>query len=528
MTGDPKASEIIKRHQQLRDDRATWETHWQEVVDLVRPMAGDFTNTRYQGQRRTEKIYDSTAVEALDLLASSLHSSVTPSSQRWFSLSVSDPEVATKDAVLAWLEGTSDRMFHYLKRPEACFTTSIHEFYLDLCAFGTAIIFQEWDKENKIPVFRTFPLTSCLIDENHKGQVDTVIRSFQFSARQVLQKWPDAPTYFKEQEAAAPNKQFIFIHSVQPKGKEWESVWVSKDLQEIMHEGKYRTFPYHVARWEKVPGEMYGRSPATKCMPTIKVLNQYEKLSLQRTQMEVAPPFLVPSDGFTGPLDTSPFGINIYENGEGNKPEPMMVGGSWSMAEGKMDKLQEAVGKSFGVNYLELFRKNERQTAEEIMALNDERLRMLAPMTGRLLTEACGPLVRRLYALLEEHMLIDDEPAELASSDVEIFYVSEAAIAQERAKLAGTKRWLSEMIPLAQADPSIMEHVDLGKYVREAAITEGVTRKVIRSEEEVAERARARAEQEQMQTMMAAAEPVSKALKNVSEASQNYPSLVGA
>ena len=47
--------ELIKRFSQLKSQRGTWDSHWQEIADYVLPRRADVTVKRARGDKRTEK-----------------------------------------------------------------------------------------------------------------------------------------------------------------------------------------------------------------------------------------------------------------------------------------------------------------------------------------------------------------------------------------------------------------------------------------------------------------------------------------
>ena len=69
----PQVATLDKRYQSLLSQRSNWEKHWQELADYMLPRKADITKRRTQGDKRTELIYDSTALHSVELLASSLH-----------------------------------------------------------------------------------------------------------------------------------------------------------------------------------------------------------------------------------------------------------------------------------------------------------------------------------------------------------------------------------------------------------------------------------------------------------------------
>ena len=63
---DKTAAMLVDRFQQLRTQRSTWESHWQEIADYMLPRKADITQQRTRGDKRTELIFDGTAIHALE------------------------------------------------------------------------------------------------------------------------------------------------------------------------------------------------------------------------------------------------------------------------------------------------------------------------------------------------------------------------------------------------------------------------------------------------------------------------------
>ncbi len=105
--------------------------------------------------------------------------------ERWFHLRV--PGQNSSAGTHAWLQQAVGIMFDKVFNiAESNFITSVHELYLDLGAYGTAVIFVE-DKPGKPIGFRSFHLADCYVAENHEGVVDTVYRRYKHTARQLMQ-----------------------------------------------------------------------------------------------------------------------------------------------------------------------------------------------------------------------------------------------------------------------------------------------------------------------------------------------------
>ena len=127
---NPLIAQLDRRYKTLNTQRSNWEKHWQELADYMLPRKADITKKRTQGDKRTELIYDGTAVHAVELLSSSLHGMLTSPSTPWFSMRYRDPSLQNDDMANEWLELCMDQMYQAFNRSN--FQQEIHELYYDL------------------------------------------------------------------------------------------------------------------------------------------------------------------------------------------------------------------------------------------------------------------------------------------------------------------------------------------------------------------------------------------------------------
>ena len=88
---DEIAQILLKSAWQPETQRQTWESHWQEVADFVVPRKADVTKNRSPGDKRSELVFDGTAIHAAELLSASLHGMLTIWPPSWFSLALFRP-----------------------------------------------------------------------------------------------------------------------------------------------------------------------------------------------------------------------------------------------------------------------------------------------------------------------------------------------------------------------------------------------------------------------------------------------------
>ena len=162
---------LLKRYDRLKSQRQNWETHWQEVADYMMPRKADVTKLRSKGDKRTELIFDSSPLQAVELLAASLHGMLTNPSTPWFSLRFKEEDMDFEDEAKEWLEDSTERMYDVIQKSN--FQQEIHEAYHDLIAFGTSCLLIEEDQEDVLN-FSARHIKELYIQENKKGYVDTI------------------------------------------------------------------------------------------------------------------------------------------------------------------------------------------------------------------------------------------------------------------------------------------------------------------------------------------------------------------
>ncbi|MGP1395395.1 MAG: portal protein [Inquilinaceae bacterium] len=509
-------ADIIARFEALKGERTPWHALWQEVADYVLPRRGDFSVRRSPGQRRTERLFDGTATWANEQLAAGLHGLLTTPAVRWFSLRVRDERLDRAEPVRLWLDHAAERMAQVFNAPQANFNPQAHELYLDLGAFGSAVMFVG-DRPGQGIRFQTRHLGECHIAESDTGAVDTLYREFMLTARQAVQMFGAAtPEPVARLADTAPHTKSTYLHAVFPRAeagkggapinrnKPWASHYLSLDHKTPISESGFDEFPYLVPRWSKVTGETYGRSPAMTVLPDIKMLNAMKKTVIVAAQKAVDPPLMVPDDGFLNPIRTVPGGLNYYRSGGRDRIEPLIGGGRIDIGMEMVAAQQQAIVRAFYADWLSL-RDGPQMTATEVLQRREERMRLLGPMMSRLQTEFLGPLIERTFKIMLRARAFDPPPEDLADVEIEVDYVSPIAQAQKATRTESLGRVLDVAERLAQYDPALLDLVDGEAALREIATVYNAPPRLLRSEEEIAARREAEAEREALQAEAAEA-----------------------
>lgn len=502
------AKSLISRGNSIVSRRDNWDTHYQELADYMLPRKADIVKKRSRGEKRMELIYDGTALQAVDLLSASLHSTLTSPATPWFHLDMKDTDVGRDDDVREWLQDSSTRMIRAFNQSN--FENEIHEMYVDLVVFGTACMFVEMD-EGQLR-FSTRHISEFYLQENQFGLVDTVFRKYKQPARQAVQRFgiENVGEFIRKTHEKKPDEEVEIMHVVMPradrdttkvdnKNMPFASYYICMNSSMMISESGFQEFPYIVPRFLKATGETMGRSPAMVALPDVKMLNLMSKTIIQAAQKQIDPPLLVPDDGFIMPIRTQPGGLNFFRSGSRDTITPLNTGANIPIGLSMEEQRRGAIRSAFYVDQL-ISGGAPNMTATEVVQRQEERMRVIGPVLGRLMNEMLRPLVDRVFALMLREEMLAIPPELLQGTDIDIEYVSPLARAQKSSSLNSTMQALEILLPLAQALP-VTDHLDPDGLVKHITDSLGVPKTTLRSSREVAQmrQERAAAEQQAMQ-----------------------------
>ncbi len=521
---------IMARFDRLKTGRQNWETHWQEVADYMQPRKADVTKTRSRGDKRTELIFDSSPIQAVELLAASLHGMLTNPSTPWFSLRYKDEGLDADDEAKLWLEGVTDTMYTAFNRSN--FQQEIFELYHDLITFGTAAMFIEED-QNDLLKFSTRHINEIYVTENDKGRIDTVYRKFKITLRAAAQQFgAGLSEEAKRRVDKDPFDEIDILHAISPRqdfdprkkdkeNMEFESVYIEYKNGNELSVGGFVEFPFVVPRYLKASHEIYGRSPAMTALPDVKMLNEMSKTTIKAAQKQVDPPLLVPDDGFLLPVRTVPGGLNFYRSGTRDRIEPLNIGANNPLGLNMEQQRRESIRAVFYVNQL-MLQQGPQMTATEVIQRNEEKMRLLGPVLGRLQSELLKPLIDGVFNILLRNNQLPPAPEFLSGQDIEIEYVSPLAKAQKSTELQSIMRAIEIMGSLANVAP-VFDYVNFDNLVKHLADIVGVPQKILKSQSQVnAERQQQQAQQQE-QTQLQQLQQVAKAGGDIAPLAKALP-----
>lgn len=494
------ARDLIRRQESLAAEHATLDHLWQEIAELMQPMRADFTHLRQPGEKRSQKIFDGTAGQAAENLAAGLWGLITNAANDWFTLRADLAEEEEAQETKLWLDEVTRRMRASFAGNGQRFYARVMELYADLVTFGTGVFYVEEDAETGRVHYSCRHLAECFVAENARDEIDTVFRRFQFTARQAVARWGEAchPAIQRALEKE-PDRRFTFLHAVMPRDEAghqrrgtaamaFASQYVDVEHGQLLSDGGYHEFPYQVPRWSTGSRGIYGDSPAMLALPDVKMLNAMSKTTIIAAQKAVDPPLLAIDEIAVRGLRTHPGGIiygGLDENGR-RRYEPLQSGGNIGLGLELEEQRRDAVRQAFYFSLLMMVQQ-PNQTATEVLARQEEKLRLMGPHLGRIQAEFLDPLIRRQFGIMRRGGQLPPPPQQLRERGIRIDYVSPLARAQRAGEGAAIVRALESLAPIGAIKPEIYDNIDADAAARALAQSFGAPNILLRTKAAVEE-----------------------------------------
>ncbi len=532
------AEQILKEKESLKTDRQTYEAHIQEVCDYTIPNKGNVITPLMPGEKKGISLYDSTAAQCNILLANTLHGILTNPASVWFEFTTGNRALDAEDEVRRWMYEATNVVHDVLNQSN--FQPEIHEVYLDLGSVGTGCISADEDDDDVIR-FMSHHISTVLIDENSRGVIDRVFKTYHWDLRQIAQEFGKEAMPEKLQKKLEKGdrcKEYV-THAVYPRTddelmanpkegpKSWKvaSKWIIDSEKFEIKESGFREFPYAAPRWSKISGEREGRGPGMTALPDAKMVNAMMLTTLEGAQLSVRPPLQAPDDGFlNGKVKTFPNAINYYRSGTNDRIEPIITGTRVDFGYQVVEDVRKRIRDAFFVNQLQL-REGPQMTATEVLQHKEEQARILGPVLGRQHNELLKPLIDRIFGIcLRKGVIPKPIPEILSGRNLQVKYSSMIAKAQRTGEATNILRAIQTIQPFVAAKPDIMDNFDGDKVARYAATTFSIPQDILMDEREVAaiRQSRADAQQEliQQQQQQAQAERIAQVGPTAVQAAQ--------
>ena len=532
---------IKKRYLKGKEARYNFDDRWETMAPLIAPSRVGII-TRYEpGDDESRGVYDSTMMAAAEMMANFIAGECFNPGQVWGSMHMAHPRVKDSKPVAEWLEECRDRML--AARAASSFYAEAPEMLVDYGGFGTGcLIVEERPQPEHLTLrgfrglhYETVKIGRFVIADGSDGLVDTLMRERKLTARVAADRWGEDQMPWVIRKALDEGKgdtPFTFLHAVQPrpkaeqgagsKGMPWASVWLELETAEVVSEGGFRSFNAAVPRYERTPGEVYGRGRGDLAFPDAWTLNAAKRLSLEDWPMKIRPPILGGSDSVFGTLRIHPGAftpINLRGRSIRDVILPFDTGSKPEVSQIKEEELRQSIREIFFVDSIrQLLTVNKSEmTAFEYAKKIELLYRLMGPVYGRMRREFLSREWDITFDLMLEGGAFSPPPPEVYESDgkIEVGFENPLERAQKTGGLEALALALQDLGPYAQIDPGVLERIDSDKASKYVCETRGVPARILRTDDELTERRAEQKKQQQNAAALQEAHTVSEMAKNV-------------
>ncbi|NJO36276.1 MAG: phage tail protein [Rhizobiales bacterium] len=464
--GELSVEAVLSRYRAAQSRRRPWESLWQDCYTYALPQRGSGFGSQFDPARRhAERLFDGTATDAVEQLAASLLSQLTPPWSQWFGLVPGHDIGALERTVVAEeLDRATETLQGHFDRSN--FAVEIHQTFLDLATIGSATLLFE---EAPLGVSSAFRLTAVPMSEMHfeAGPDDQILGQFRsrgLPARALRTLFPEAALPEEKNPGEGHCHSLPIVEAVLPEGGKFLYMALLLDKPSrptCLAKGLLPTSPFISFRWLKGASEVYGRSPVMTALPDIKTANKVVELVLKNASIAVTGIWQADDDGVLNPANIRLVPGTIIPKAVGSSGlTPLQAPGRFDVSNLMLDDLRGRIRHTLLVDRLGPV-SGRRMTATEILERSNEMSRLLGATYGRLQSELLTPLINQGMRILRRRGEILD--VVLDGRTVTLQYRSPLARAQARDDVQNTLLWLETS---AQLGPEAMQAVDVPATAR--------------------------------------------------------------
>lgn len=533
----------LQRAQMLLE-RSSFLEHWRELSDYVRPRRSRFQVTDVnKGDRRNQKIIDSTATLSSRTLRSGMMAGITSPARPWFRLTVPNPALSEVGTVKTWLHDVTEQMAYYFIKSNLYQTLPV--IYGDLGDFSTAALYTEEVYDGSLFHCYPFPIGSYAMSCDFKGRVNVFTRDFRMTVRQLVSQfgkrdssgnviWDNFSDYVKTAYESGQMETWIdVVHIVGPnedynngrleaKYKRYGSCYYEAGSSQgvgakytqkddvFLRESGYDNFPVLCPRWEVTGEDVYGTDcPGMSALGDIKQLQLGEKRIAQAVEKMVNPPMSAPTSLKNQKASILPGDITYLDTREGQQGfrPTHEVNPRIQEIEMKQEQIRSRIKRAYYEDLFLMLTNNDRRqiTAREIDERHEEKLLAIGPVLEQLNQDLLDPLIDNVFGYMVNQRLIPPPPRELQGVPLKVEYISVMAQSQKMVGIGGIERFAGFVGQIAGVTPEVLDKIDTDQMVDIYGDIVSVPPGIIRPDDDVegirADRAQAQKAAQQGQAM---------------------------
>jgi hypothetical protein len=531
MDNETRASNLTKRAMDAfaSQERSNAEAQWQTISKYILPgQSGSYTTSGTNpalGAKVSDGVLDSTAAQSNHDLAAAIHATLTNQATHWAKFRFKEEDLNSNQEAIDWLENATKVLHETFNSSN--FGNEIIKAYRNCTGLGNMPIFMEEDIDEDTLEFAGFRFSALHLaetawSENYKGNVDTIYRRINLTARQAVERFGEKnlPEYILLDLETNPDKFSQFYHVVMPRNKKEvkivngiakpenrpiASIYITVKVPKIVENGGYYDMPIMVGRWENAPNEIYARGPGHMAIPDTRTLNKALELYLKSLEKALDPPMIGEERAMLGNVNARPGGFTVVKDINGIKE--LTTQARFDVAHFVFKDYQERISKAFFIDKLMLPPRTEHgeMTAYETQQRIEQMHRVLGPTLNRIINDVQKPMVIRGLKILLRAGELGEMPEVLRSRglDIDIQFVNQLARSQQYEEVSAVQQWIQFLGMAAQLGLTQgLDRVNMDDVAVKSGRTLGVPESSITNDDVVEDIRQQRAEMQQQQMQL--------------------------
>lgn len=495
---------LLARYRHALSIKDQWLPTFEECYEYALPQRESFYQESI-GRRRSDRIFDETAVVGVQEFASRLQAGIVPSYARWadFIAGSEIPESERKEVNEA-LDEVTEYVFEVLQNSN--FAQEVHETFLDI-ALGTGVLMVEEGDASQPVRFHALPLPQVTLASGHDDKIDHVFRKRKIRMKELDIAYPSVNMTEEMKDAMLrnPDKECTVIEVMyrnweNKKEEEYVFCAISEEYTAKLYEETYKgqgSNPYIVYRWSKCAGEVYGRGPLQLALPAIKTCNLVIELILENAQMAISGMFQVEDDGVINTDNIALIPGTVIPKAPGSSGlTPIQAPGNFNVADLVLSDMRANIKRALYNDMLGNPNEKTPMSATEVAERMADLSRQIGAAFGRLQAELVNPVLQRVIYILKKQGRINIP--KINGREIQIKSSSPLAQAQYQQDVATIDRFLA--LIQGRVGPQLLNAMikqdEVAKYIAKKL---GIPEDLIRTNEEMQEMAQQLQQMQQMQ-----------------------------
>lgn len=545
--------DLIDEGQALVTQRAQLERTLEYICSLMFPTPdrqfklGGMFNSREATEgwaagngisEKMRKIYDNTAVVALERMTAGVCSMVTPDNEKYQEITAGGPfQIELTEDQKRWAEKQRDYLFRVRYDPESGWALAHYNALRSAAALGTGmyLLTERFENQVKIPYITTgLRLSECYLQADLQGNENGFFRYYSASARQLagVSDYDCSPKV--KAWAADPKQSHRLINMMHWIGdgkkvnsnRKWGSWHIEVDQKHACLRSGFTYWPVITYHWNKLGNSPYGEGAAALVLSEVAASNVLAKNALLAAQQHTRPPIAMADDSSMARPNLNPAAINLKAiDAQGRlKIQPLITASNPQLSQIVLDASRQQINVGLYTNLWQVLLDDPKMTATQALIRNNEKGEILSPIGAGVqrglarLTEAELQILQDKGAWAPGAQL--QPPEGLGGRETGSKFASPLDRLRRSRELIGIKSAFELTAEGMAVDPDAADEIDVPKAVRLGSEIAGAPIAIFRDKKEIDAR---RASRQQQQALAAAAEMAKTAgpgVKGLAEAAQ--------